>query len=42
MGGITFGAKLHERRVHVLVDRATHFERDKDRMLSDSRLITAE
>ena len=24
MGGITFGAKLHERGMHVLIDRATH------------------
>lgn len=31
MDGITFGAKLHERRVHVLIDGAAHFKQDKDR-----------
>lgn len=25
MDGITFGAKLHERCMHVLVNRAAHF-----------------
>ena len=35
MGGITFGAEFHERRMHVLVDGAAHFEREiRDQLLS--------
>lgn len=39
MSGITFGAKFHERRVHVLIDRSTHFERKTDSESGLSRSI---
>jgi hypothetical protein len=28
MGGITFGAKFHECRVDVLIDRSAHFDQN--------------